>query len=162
MKNILLALGAAAGALCTTLPAHAITLESASLNGNLLDSAFSTPSLIALDLTLLNHAPLRFSFVVDADDVGRGWADFNAIVRDVGGLGIGSLTPSLTMSVGDIVAPSQRTSMPTRTSATTMPVSWQIGRRPSAHRREFARICAIASFAAGLSSAAWASPSASR
>ena len=92
MKNFLLALGAAAGALCTTLPAHAITLESASLNGNLLDSAFSTPSLIGLDLTLLNHAPLRFSFVVDADDVGRGWADFNAIVRDVGGLGIGSLT----------------------------------------------------------------------
>ncbi|MFW2457648.1 PEP-CTERM sorting domain-containing protein [Methyloversatilis discipulorum] len=92
MKNTLLALGAAIGALCTTLPAHAVTLESATLNGNLVDSSFSTPSLIALDLSLLNHAPLRFSFVIDADDVSRGSADFNAIVRDVGGLGIGSLT----------------------------------------------------------------------
>ena len=31
----------------------------------------------------------------------------------------------------------------------TMPVSWQIGRCPSAHMRELMRICAIASFAAG-------------
>ena len=30
-----------------------------------------------------------------------------------------------------------------------MPVSWQIGRWPSAHMRELVRICAIASFAAG-------------
>ena len=29
-----------------------------------------------------------------------------------------------------------------------MPVSWQIGRRPSAHMRELVRICAMASFAA--------------
>jgi hypothetical protein len=61
-------------------------------------------------------------------------------------------TPSSTMSATDIVAPSQRTSIPTRTNATTMPVSWQIGRLPSAHRRELVRICAIASFAAGLCS----------
>ena len=33
-----------------------------------------------------------------------------------------------------------------------MPVSWQSGRCPSAHMREFVRICAIASFAAGLCS----------
>jgi hypothetical protein len=33
-----------------------------------------------------------------------------------------------------------------------MPVSWQIGRWPSAHMRELIRICAIASFAAGDSS----------
>jgi len=31
-------------------------------------------------------------------------------------------------------------------------VSWQIGRRPSAHIRELIRICAIASLAAGDSS----------
>lgn len=92
MKNTLLALGAAVGALCTTLPAHAVTLESVALNGNLLDASFSTPSLIALDLSLFQHAPLSFSFVIDADDVSRGSADFNAIVRDVGELGIGSLT----------------------------------------------------------------------
>ena len=41
--------------------------------------------------------------------------------------------------------PSQRTSMPTFTNTLTMPVSWQIGRRPSAHMRELVRICAIAS-----------------
>jgi hypothetical protein len=34
----------------------------------------------------------------------------------------------------------------------TMPVSWQIGRWPSAHMRELIRICAIASLAAGDSS----------
>ena len=64
------------------------------------------------------------------------------------------------MSVTDIVASSQRTSMPTFTNATTMPVSWQIGRCPSAHMRELVRICAMASFAAADCSARYASPSA--
>ncbi len=57
------------------------------------------------------------------------------------------------MSAIDIVAPFHCTSMPTFTNATTMPVSWQIGRCPSAHIRELVRICAIASFAAGDCSA---------
>ena len=65
------------------------------------------------------------------------------------------------MSVTPIVAPSQRTSMPTFTKIVTMPVSWQIGRLPSAHMRLFVRICAMASFAAGLSSSSYARPSAS-
>ena len=64
------------------------------------------------------------------------------------------------MSVTPIVASAKRTSMPTCTNATTMPVSWQIGRWPSAHMRELVRICAIASFAAGDCSALYASPSA--
>ena len=34
-----------------------------------------------------------------------------------------------------MVAPSQRTSMPTRTNTVTIPVSWQIGRWPVAHAR---------------------------
>ena len=42
--------------------------------------------------------------------------------------------------------------MPILRNTLTMPVSWQIGRRPSAHIFEFVRICAIASFAAGLCS----------
>jgi hypothetical protein len=70
-------------------------------------------------------------------------------------------TPSLTMSATDIVASSKRTFMPTFTNATTMPVSWQIGRWPSAHSFELVRICAIASFAADDSSAVYAAPSAS-
>ncbi|OMP13874.1 hypothetical protein COLO4_00762 [Corchorus olitorius] len=44
-------------------------------------------------------------------------------------------TPSLTMSSRLIVAPSQRTFMPTFRNTVTMPVSWQIGRLPSAHMR---------------------------
>lgn len=92
MKNTLLALGAAIGALCTALPTHAVTLESATLNGNLLDSSFSTPSLIALDLTMENHASLRFTFTVDAGDIAAGSAAFNSVLRDVSGLGFGSLT----------------------------------------------------------------------
>ena len=55
------------------------------------------------------------------------------------------------MSSTDISA-SQRTSMPIRMNTVTMPVSWQIGRWPSAHMRELTRICAIASRAAGDSS----------
>ena len=42
------------------------------------------------------------------------------------------------------------TPMPTLTNTTTMPVSWQIGRCPSAHMRELVRIWAIASRADGL------------
>ncbi len=57
-------------------------------------------------------------------------------------------TPSLIMSARLRFVP-QRTSMPTLRNMLTMPVSWQIGRLPSAHMREFVRICAIASFAAG-------------
>ena len=60
-------------------------------------------------------------------------------------------TPSLTMSARLRFA-SQRTFMPTLRNRLTMPVSWQIGRLPSAHMREFVRICAIASLAAGLCS----------
>ena len=39
--------------------------------------------------------------------------------------------------------------MPIFRKTLTIPVSWQIGRRPSAHILELVRIWAIASFAAG-------------
>jgi len=55
------------------------------------------------------------------------------------------------MSLSVMLA-SQRTFIPTFANTVTMPVSWQIGRWPSAHIRELIRICAIASFAAGDSS----------
>ena len=57
-----------------------------------------------------------------------------------------------TMGVEDMVASSQRTPMPISRKIVTMPVSWQIGRWPSAHMRELVRICAIASLAAVLCS----------
>ena len=69
MQNTLLALAITAG---LSLPAHAVTLDSATLNGNLLDTSFSTPSLIALDVSLLNNATLSFSFVLDAEDITAG------------------------------------------------------------------------------------------
>jgi hypothetical protein len=43
----------------------------------------------------------------------------------------------------------RRTSRPSLRKMVTMPVSWQMGRWPSAHMRELTRICLIASFAAG-------------
>jgi hypothetical protein len=46
----------------------------------------------------------------------------------------------------------ERTSMPIFRNTLTMPVSWQIGRWPSAHILLLVRICAIASLAAGLCS----------
>jgi hypothetical protein len=61
-------------------------------------------------------------------------------------------TPSLTASVTEPLKPSKRTFMPILRKTLTMPVSWQIGRLPSAHMRELVRICAIASLAAGLCS----------
>ena len=60
-------------------------------------------------------------------------------------------TPSLTRSSsGRLVA--KRAPMPIFMNTLTTPVSWQIGRCPIAAMREFARICAIAFFAAGLRS----------
>jgi hypothetical protein len=93
MNKVLLAhAGALLAAFAIALPAHAVTLESATLNGNLLDASFSTPSLIAFDISLLNNGPLSFSFVLDADDITAGGVDANAILRDVSGFGIGSFT----------------------------------------------------------------------
>ena len=46
--------------------------------------------------------------------------------------------------------------MPTFKNAMTMPVSWQMGRLPSAHSRELASTCASAALAAGDSSRSWA------
>ncbi len=61
-------------------------------------------------------------------------------------------TPALTASSKLPVKPSQRTSMPTSRNTLTMPVSWQIGRRPMAAMRELARICAMALRAGALAS----------
>lgn len=92
MKASLIALAAA---LVTALPAYAVTLDSSSLNGNLLDDSFSTPSLVSLDLSLLNTSPISLSFIIDADDIAAGGVDFNALVREVSGWGIGSLSLTL-------------------------------------------------------------------
>jgi len=51
-----------------------------------------------------------------------------------------------------MVASGQVTCMPTLMKTMPIPVSWQIGRWPSAAMRELVRIWAMASLAAGLSS----------
>ena len=60
-------------------------------------------------------------------------------------------TPSFTMS-STLMSLAHDTSMPTSRKTMTMPVSWQIGRLPSAHMRELTSTCAKAAFAAGDSS----------
>lgn len=100
MRSTLLALASAA---LFALPAHAVTLESATLAGNALDTSFSTSSLISLDLSIWNHDVLSFDFAVDADDIAAGSVSFNSIVRDVSGLGFGSL--SIMLNKGDFTIP---------------------------------------------------------
>ena len=56
--------------------------------------------------------------------------------------------PCMSSVGGPPSGPSKRTSMPTLTKTLTMPVSWQMGRWPSAHMRLLMRICAMASLAA--------------
>ena len=61
-------------------------------------------------------------------------------------------TPSSTTSCR-LFVDSRRQSCPHLMKTFTIPVSWQIGRCPSAHIRLLVRICAIASLAAGPCSA---------
>ncbi|MBU0602548.1 MAG: hypothetical protein KKD25_09130 [Gammaproteobacteria bacterium] len=86
---------ALAGALVISAPTHAVTLDSATLNGNALDTSFSSASLLALDLTLFNALPTAMSFVVDADDIAAGGIDFNALIREVSGAGLPGLRLTL-------------------------------------------------------------------
>lgn len=86
---------ALAGALVISAPTHAVTPDSATLNGNALDTSFSSASLLALDLTLFNALPTTMSFVVDADDIAAGGIDFNALIREVGGAGLPGLRLTL-------------------------------------------------------------------
>lgn len=82
----------ALAALCLCQPAQAITFGASVLNGNSVDTSFSTSSLLSIDVTLINALPVVLSFTIDADDITAGGIDFNAIVRDVSGFGIGSLS----------------------------------------------------------------------
>jgi hypothetical protein len=78
-------------ALCLCQPAQAVSLGTSTLNGNAIDTSFSTSSLLAIDLSFINALPVGLSFTIDAEDINAGGIDFNAIVREVSGSGIGSL-----------------------------------------------------------------------
>lgn len=94
----------AASAVLTASPlAQALTLVSSSLNGNQIDTAFSTPELAAVDIGFLAPGSIALQFEVDADDVARGSARFNSIVDNLSGVGFGLLRISLdrgTLGVG--------------------------------------------------------------
>ncbi|MEJ6007906.1 PEP-CTERM sorting domain-containing protein [Paucibacter sp. AS339] len=64
--------------------AQALSLKSQSLNGAVLDSSFSTPDLLALDLSFFGMQPVSLEFEVEAADVGR-TKGFNAVLKAVAG-----------------------------------------------------------------------------
>ena len=72
-----------------------------------------------------------------------------AIVQDAGNGRVLMLGYMDRAALDKTLASGQVTFMPTSRNTVTMPVSWQIGRWPSAHMRELIRIWAIASLAAG-------------
>ena len=94
-------------ALCLSAPAHALTLTTSTLNGNLLDTSFSTAELLAIDLTAFNMQPIELRFTLDADDIAASGIDFNALVREVAGTGFGSLTLTLDGARFERIGPAQ-------------------------------------------------------
>ena len=96
-------------ALCLCQPAQAVSLGTSTLNGNAIDTSFSTSSLLAIDLSFINALPVGLSFTIDAEDIIAGGIDFNAIVREVSGSGIGSLSVTtggapISLNVGTVRA----------------------------------------------------------
>lgn len=97
---------ALAAALCLSPAAQAVSLSTSNLNGNALDTSFSTASLIAFDLDLSNTLPVTLMFSLDADDIVRGGADFNALIREITDAGIPGLRLTLSAGAGfDLVEP---------------------------------------------------------
>ena len=93
----------AASAVLTASPlAQALTLVSSALNGNQIDTAFSTPGLAAVDIGFLAPGSIALQFEVDADDIARGSARFNSIVDNLSGVGFGLL--QLSMDRGTLTA----------------------------------------------------------
>lgn len=97
MNRLILALAAA---LCLSPAAQAVSLSASTLNGNALDTGFSTASLIAFDLDLSNTLPVTLTFSLDADDIVRGGADFNALIREITDAGIPGLRLTLSGGTG--------------------------------------------------------------
>ncbi|MEW6678929.1 MAG: PEP-CTERM sorting domain-containing protein [Pseudomonadota bacterium] len=90
-----LSLALLTGALFLAGSAQAVSLTGSVLNGNSLNTDFSTPSLMAFDLNLDTSLPVSLTYTVDADDILRGGADLNAIIADTSGAGVPALQFSL-------------------------------------------------------------------
>jgi len=86
---------AAAAVLSASPLAQALTLVSSTLNGNQIDTAFSTPELAAVDIGFVTPGSVSLEFEVDAEDIMRGSARFNSIVDNLSGEGFALLQVSL-------------------------------------------------------------------
>jgi len=84
------ALGLAGGA-------HAVSLTGSVLNGNQLNTEFSTSSLISFDLVLWSGLPVSLTYALDEDDITRGSVGLNALIADYSGMGL----PGLRLSLSD-------------------------------------------------------------
>ena len=86
-----------AAALSLAGAAHAVSLTSSVLNGNALNTDFSSAELISFDLALRSGLPvsLTFTYALDEADIARGGVGLNAIIADYSGMGIPGLRISL-------------------------------------------------------------------
>jgi len=70
--------------------AQAVTLSSVTDNGNVASTAFSTSTLIAVDVGFNSLAPVEVIFALEAADVGASVA-FNSILSELTGRGLPGL-----------------------------------------------------------------------
>lgn len=85
----------AALALCglASAPTVAATLVGSQLSGGSVLADYSADGLIAFDLDLANLAPVTLSYQINAGDLGG--LDFNAVIRNLAGVGLNSISFSL-------------------------------------------------------------------
>jgi hypothetical protein len=75
--------------------ARALTLVHSDTGPNSADHTFSTPESIAVDLAFVAPGTVTLTYVLDAEDIARGSASFNAIVDNFSGTPFGALGVSL-------------------------------------------------------------------
>lgn len=117
-----LSLVSLAAALLLAAPAQAVSLTASQLNGNSLNTDFSTASLISFDLALDTGLPISLEYSVDADDLLRGGIGFNALVAEYSGAGIPGLRVGLLGASFDVLG-SARASSSMGEALETLPVS---------------------------------------
>lgn len=91
--NIRHPLAAALCALALSPVAHAYTLDIVETNGNTVGTGFSTPNMLSIEFDLKNTMPVTLKLTHDATDPQQ--LPFNAIIRNLIGLGFENLTLSV-------------------------------------------------------------------
>jgi len=91
-------------------PAQALVVSSVQDNGQLVNTGFTSASLVGVDLGLLSNAPVSVQFTLEASDVAAGSLPFNAVIDQlVAGATLGPLRLALDggavfATVGDVSA----------------------------------------------------------